>query len=259
MNFITTDDLEFALNNILLFLKTSNKHYLEVAQPEIKKARDFDLQVKTQADYEKNEFVAESHGLGRMAMFLLNSKGEHYINGGILTIYEDDPKKSPNSHTNIYKIELKDKNTHDRIWDTNPTADDKPYDFNAVFQQQFTVYPDKAVETTEHAWESFTHFYKDADGNLQTIKVGYHTPYRTLDFKSAYWKDGHKHSVDYITTIDVTGQMFVIRDQKSIKETKRFDFVPTAENVKYLQQYLEWIAKFEKLQFYISWEYFIIN
>ena len=247
---------KFILNNILLYLQTSNRRYLEVAQSEIRHAKELDFKIKTQTEYEKKEDVDSSHGPGRMTMFLLNSKGELYFNGGTLTIYNDDPKAVPNSHINVYIVELKDTETHTKIYATNPTADDHPYDFNTVFKEQYTVFPDKTVNTTEHAWESFEHFYKDTAGNWQTIKAGYHTPYRSLDFKSAYWRDGHKHSVDYIPTIDATGQEFLLSGKT--KATKEFKFIPLAENVKYKKQYLEWLEKFDKLQYY-TWEHFIIN
>ena len=92
MSSIEFSAIEFALNNILLFLETNNKRYLEVSQSEIKLAKEVDFNIKTQTEYEKGEIVLESHGPGRMAMFLMNNKGEYYCNGGKLTIYEDDPE-----------------------------------------------------------------------------------------------------------------------------------------------------------------------
>ena len=138
-------------------------------------------------------------------------------------------------------MELKDKETHEKLYSTNPTAEDCPYDFNALFVSQYTVYPNNTADTTAHAYESFDHFYKDSNGKKQVIKHGYHTPFRSIDFKSAFWKNGHEHTTDYIFTINEQGQSFLINtkinDQE--KQFKTFIFEPLPENIKYLKQYLD--------------------
>ena len=149
------------------------------------------------------------------------------------------------NHHNYYLIELKDKDSHDKIYPGNPTKDDKPYDFNLKFIRQVTVYRDtgKQEDTTTHAYDSFAGCYQ--------------SPVRIADFKSALWKKNHEHDVNYIFKIDFDGQLHVL-DARDLTE-KRFTLVTDGADY-LLNRYLELLTliKEDKLT-YFTWDNFILN
>ena len=220
---ITVKELEKLIGILQEYVVTNDRELLKQNQDLILLAKDADYGAKTQQEFEKKvEFDEKTHGVGRMLMFLLNYYGEEYLNKGQLTILDDDPKVYSSSHLNTYRLELKDPDTHNNFGDYAPTADDKPYDFNSIFLKQFTKYQDdKIVDTTKTAWDSF--------------QKAYTTPIRTFDFKSAFWKDGHEHEVNYILQIDYKLKLHVIN--RITKEEKQFDFIPAKGHEGFLQKY----------------------
>ena len=242
---ITVKDLEKVINIIQDYALTGDREILK--QEDNKKllllAKNVDYSAKTQAEYDNSEFKDLSHGIGRMIMFLLNYYGEKYLDKGILTIQDDDPKPFSSSHTNTYQLVLKDPETHDKFGEYNPTAEDAPYDFNSKFIKQLTYYPDdKVVDTTATAWDSF--------------QKAYTRPVRTFDFKSAFWKHGHEHLVNYILQIDSNSTLHLLN--RITKKEKVFTFVPTPEHKEFLVKYVNLIHVMRKFEEY-AWSNFIID
>lgn len=221
---ITIEELEFALWSIYSYIVTQDSKFLKNAQYEIKLAKEIDYAIKTYQEYEKGEFIESTHGPGRMTMFYTNALLEVYLDEGTVTVYGDDPINSPIAHNNTYKISLKDKDTHTSIYSTNPTADSEPYDFNATFIKQITVFPDKTADTTAHAYDSIG------------LNKGYRTPIRKFEAKGFLWKKGHEHIANYIFhgTKDCGIKLL---DRISNTE-KKFEFTPSSpEKLKYLNKY----------------------
>ena len=244
---ITVAELEKLVNILQEYAVTTDKteaeDILRKNQDLILLAKDVDYSSKTQAENDKSKFKDKSHGLGRMLMFLLNYYGETYLADGFLTVYDDDPRSFGSSHANTYKLELKDPETHDKFGDYSPTAEDKPYDFNSQFIKQITTYPEgNRVDTTITAWDSF--------------QKAYTTPVRTFDFKSAFWKSGHEHSVNYILRIDFKLNLHVIN--RITKEEKIFEFIPNPEHEEFLKKYSEMLSVMWQLGDY-AWNNFIIK
>ena len=180
---VTSAELEQMINILYDYYYTNDRKVLDNNRDLLLKIKNADYGSTTQTEYSTGQsFNETTHGPGRMIIFLLNYYGEKYLENGTLTIYEDDPKVFSNSHTNTYKLILKDPETHDTFGGYTPTADDKPYDFNSLFQSQITVYKEngKQDNTTTTAWESFH------GSKLIERQKGYYTPRRTFDFKSAY-------------------------------------------------------------------------
>lgn len=242
---ITVEELEFALWSIYSYIKTQDIRFLENAQREIKLAKEIDYSIKTYQEYEENKFIESTHGPGRKAMFFIDSLLEMYLDDGIITIYGDDPVNSTITHNNTYKLSLKDKDTHTSIYNTNPTADSEPYDFNATFIKQITVYTDKVVDTTAHAYDSIG------------LNKGYRAPIRKFEAKGFLWKKGHEHFANYILhgTKDCGIKLL---DRVSNTE-KKFEFTPSSsEKLKYLDKYYYWINLFPVFEFLI-WDTYILD
>ena len=171
---ITVAELEKLVNILQEYAVTTDKteaeNILRKNQDLILLAKRVDYSSKTQAENDNSEFKDRSHGLGRMLMFLLNYYGEAYLADGFLTIYDDDPRPFSSSHANTYKLELKDPETHNKFGDYNPTAEDKPYDFDSQFIKQITAYSDgNKVDTTFTAWDSFQKAYTSR--RLKTFSI----------------------------------------------------------------------------------------
>jgi len=241
---INVKDLEKLVDLIKVYVVSSDKSILEKNQDLILAARDADYSAKTQKEFDnQSKFDESSHGIGRMIMFLLNHYGEHYLDGGELTIFVDDPKVFSSAHDNIYRLALKDADTHDNFGDEyNPTAEDKPYDFDSRFIKQTTRYSDdNTVDTTATAWDSF--------------QKAYTTPTRTFDFKSAFWKSGHEHFVNYILQIDSNLNLHVIN--RITKEEKQFNFIALESHKGYLDKYKSMLNTMYELGDY-AWSNFIL-
>ena len=56
--------------------------------------------------------------------------------------------------------------TNYNLFNTNPTKDDLPYDFDTKFINQQTVYSDKIVDSTSHAYNSLSCKVKDYKGEI---------------------------------------------------------------------------------------------
>jgi len=240
---ITITELEKLIAVLQEYALTNDKELLKKHQDLILLAKDVDYSSKTQAENDNSDFKDNSHGLGRMIMFLLNYYGESYLSDGILTIYGDDPRAFSSSHTNTYRLDLKDPETHNKFGDYSPTAEDKPYDFDSQFIKQITSYPDgNETDTTATAWDSF--------------QKAYTTPVRTFDFKSAFWKSGHEHSVNYILQIDSKLNLHVFN--RVTKEEKIIEFVPVAEHEEFLNKYSKMIDIMWQFGEY-AWSNFILD
>ena len=240
---ITVAELEKLVTILQDYVVTGDKNILIEHQDLILLATAVDYSSKTQAENDNSEFKDKSHGLGRMLMFLLNYYGEVYLADGFLTIYDDDPRTFSSSHANTYKLKLKDPETHDKFGEYNPTAEDKPYDFDSRFIKQITAYSDgNKVDTTDTAWDSF--------------QKAYTTPIRTFDFKSAFWKSGHEHLVNYVLQIDFKLNLHVIN--RVTKKEKSFEFVSNPEHEEFLKKYSEMLSVMWQLGDY-AWTNFIIE
>ena len=240
---ITVAELEKLVTILQDYVATGDKNILIENQDLILLAAAVDYSSKTQAEHDNSEFKDKSHGLGRMLMFLLNYYGEAYLADGFLTIYDDDPRTFSSSHANTYKLKLKDPGTHNKFGDYSPTAEDKPYDFDSRFIKQITAYSDgNKVDTTATAWDSF--------------QKAYTTPIRTFDFKSAFWKSGHEHLVNYILRIDFKLNLHVIN--RVTKKEKAFEFIPNPEHEEFLKKYGEMLSVMWQLGDY-DWTNFIIE
>ena len=240
-------ELETAFAAMLKYYKSGNRQDLAVAQAEIIHSMEIDYAVKTQPENdskEENAFIEESHGPNRMLVMLANYYGEQYCNGNTIIIYDDDPKPGKANHHNKYIFKLKDPETHKAIYPGNPTKKDKPYDFDLEFIQQVTVYADgNQVDTTDRAYDSFANCYQE------TV--------RTLDFKSAFWKDDHKHAVNYIFTIGFNGELKLL-DAKT-NEEKQFTFGDLGTKY-FLEKYLETLQLIKSEKFkHFSWREFILG
>lgn len=242
---ITIEELEFALWSIYSYIITKDSRFLKNAQHEIKLAKEIDYFIKTHQEYEKGEFIESTHGPARMYMFYINSLLEIYLDEGTVTVYGDDPINSTITHNNTYKLSLKDKDTHTSIYSTNPTADSEPYDFNATFIKQDTVYSDKIVDTTAHAYDSIG------------LNRCYRTPIRKFEAKGFLWKKDHEHIANYIFhgTKDCGIKLL---DRISNTE-KKFEFTPSSpEKLNYLNKYYYWINLFPVFEFLI-WDSYILD
>ena len=262
-DFIPMSQLRAAIETIDRYLQdTTSTDAMEAlikAQDDIKLAKEIDYAIKTKSEYEDGiDFIGQSHGPARMAIFLLNAFGEFYCNRGKLTIYSDDPYSNPEypAHINSYVLSLKDYDSHINLYKGNPTPEDYPYDFNAGFIAQLTKYPNQEVEanTTDTSFESFG---KTA---LIVREKGYHFPKRTLDFKSAFWnletsKDTHR--VDYIIQIGFDGILKVYN--RYTKEQKDIIFEPGAPGAQNLyNKYMQTLHIVKRLKSH-SWDEFILD
>ena len=247
-NYIEYTVLYNVLFNIKNFSTTGNRAFIEDIQEDIKLAKNIDYSIKTQAEYNKKQnFIESSHGPKRSAMFLLNYFGELYLHEGSLTIEADDPTTSKAVHMNTYQLSLKDLDTHIKLYQGNPTKEDRPYDFNTKFKAQKTYFIEsgKLVDTTGNPWDSFQNVYTE--------------PYRTLDFKGAFWKSGNEHSVHYILQLqeDTNLACYIA----GTKITKKIIFEPLPTALQYHKKYfevLELIEFFNK-HWYLTWDNFIFN
>lgn len=254
-NFITNNEIEQALIGIYKYLVNHDIDALKEVQPQIKKTRDIDFQIKTLAEYNENNgssIIQNSHGPTRMLILgPLSLLGELYFHNGLLTIYDDDPIKKTYSHINTYRLTLKDLDTHLNVYIGNPTAEDEPYDFNTQFIKQLTQYPDKVDDTTKTAFDSFFGFYKK--------KNGYSIPFRKLDFKSALWntsKMQNCHNVDYILRITQDKTIYLFN--RRTRDQKHFEFKPASGADKYLDKYIRYLNVVDVFKGH-SWDEFIID
>lgn len=274
MDFILMSELEFVFNSLDRYLQTNDITFLESAQSIIKKAQAIDFAIKTlpELDYAKETgtdvFLENTHGIGRMLMFLINYYGELYCNSAILTIYNDDPPYSKFLHINTYKLCLRNPSTHDRLFATNARAEDLPYDFDTCFQRQITIATNidgsiKETLTTATAYDSMPWLAsanKNADGTINYVfeKPDYRIPRRTLDFKSAFWKSGHKHSVNYIMQLTNDNNFKVFSTNIGNSNEKVIAFEPLPENKIYYNLYYFWVNKFSKFE-NLRWDQFILT
>lgn len=244
--FIEYSVLDRVLRNIRKFEETNDFSYLEPIQDEIKLASYIDYSIKTPKEYKlKCDFIEDSHGPARMGVFVLSYYGEFYCNQGLLTIKKDDPSHQNNSHTNTYRLVLKDIETHTRLYTGNPTYEDDPYDFNTIFISQITEYPNGPANTTTHSWDSFQRCYTE--------------PYRRLDFKSALWQSGGEHSVHYILQLPQFGPLECLKGQSH--EHKEIEFKPAANTKDY---YINYLATLDLIKFFKShncdsWDRYLIK
>lgn len=257
-NFITIEELETAVNAIFKYLETADTKDLIKAQDTIKLTKEIDYSIRTYNEYDRiteaankgtlleTEIIESDHNVIRMAIMLLNSFGEQYLNNSEITIEDDDRFVGGTSHTNTYILHLKDPETHDKIFKGNPTKDDKPYDFYSQFVQQYTFYNNGAiVNTTATSWDSFNKCYQ--------------SPTRKFDFKSDLWKKNHMHSVDYIIQILYTGEV-VVKLAKDLKVLKKFTLKTKPEMNFYLEKYLNLLKRIYRFKHRnLPWDKFIIN
>ena len=250
-NYIDYPVLETVLRNIYNFEQTKDFAYISFIQNEIKLARDLDYSIKTKREYAQNAtFIESTHNPARMCMFLHNRHGEFFMDGGTLTIKNDDPQPMTNSHTNTYRLALKDPETHNRLYEGNPTSEDEPYDFNTEFISQITNYPNGSADSTAHAWESFS---------SPTRSGGYKIPARKIDFKGAFWSKGGEHNTQYI--LQLTDDERLICERSYTKERKEITFTPAEGAKVYYQKYfevLQWINFFNQNKC-DTWNKYIIN
>ena len=249
-NYIDYKILYEVLCKVKEFISTGNRAILEDIQDELKLARTVDYSIKTKLEYKnQQDFIESSHGPKRSAVFLLNYFGEFYLHGGSLTIEDDDLRKGSASHTNTYQLELKDISTHSRLYCGNPTKADQPYDFNTVFKSQVTQFENsgKSVDTTDKPWDSYQNAYTE--------------PYRTLDFKSAFWQDGSEHGVHYILQLNADKTLSCYKG--GTKLAKKITFTPraTLDSTYYFDKYFEVLAliEFFNKHWYLTWDSFIFN
>jgi hypothetical protein len=206
----------------------------------------------TKTEYANNsQFIASSHTPSRMAVFLLNYFGEHYLSQGELTVKFDDPSDNyTNKHDNTYRLILKDSDTHEKLYKGNPTPANEPYDFNSEFIRQITHYPNKTVDTTATSWESFVH--------VSNLRPGYFVPKRTFDFKSAFWKSGGEHNVNYILKLDFNGELKLFN--RVSKAEKNFEFKAASNASDFYNKYFQLIDIIRLFnQHQITWVDCIIN
>ena len=251
-DYIEYSTIEQIIYGIADYLKTSDKKYLLNIQEEIKLAKEIDESIMTKIEYASNcQFIAASHTPSRMAVFLLNYFGEHYLNQGEITIKSDDPSdRCTYTHDNTYRLVFKDIDTHEKLYKGNPTAEDDPYDFNSEFISQLTHYPNNTTDTTATAWESFVH--------SPNFRPRYFTPKRTFDFKSALWKSGGEHKVNYILKLDFDRELRLFN--RVSKAEKCFEFIAAPEVSTFYDKYfqvLDMIRLFNQYQ--ITWTDCIIN
>ena len=252
-NFIEYSVLDTVLEGIHNYELTKDITHIAPIQDEIKLARDIDYSIKTKSEYDnKATFDESSHNPARMAVFKLNKHGEFYIENGIVIIKNDDPCPVKNSHTNTYRLTLKDPETHLRLYRGNPTKQDEPYDFNTMFISQITHYPNGAADSTPHPWESFSNPKKG-------LTCGYRPPARKLDFKSALWKKKGEHDTHYILQLQRNGQLVCMRSDT--KEIKDFTFIP-APGVE--QHRVEYFKTLDLIDFFnqhncLDWNKYIID
>lgn len=254
-DYITNDELEKALNAILEYLTTKNKEALQAAQREIKLAKEIDYAIKTRESPREetseksastNQISNKAHKPARMLILgPLSLYGELYAANGLFTIYKDDPDKSKYSHTNIYKLILRNADTHYNIYPRDATVAEGPWDFDTEFIKQFTVYPNDTVDTTATAWDSFQRAYTE--------------PKRRFEFKSALWDSTswrNTHWADYIITLSKTGELEVL--SQITREKQEFLFEPNSKADYYLTKYLYWLAKFPMFTNHY-WDEFILT
>lgn len=252
MEYIEYAVLERVIYNIANYIETLDKKYLLDIQEEIKLAKEIDESILTKTEYaNKGQFIASSHSPSRMAIFLLNYFGEHYLNQGELTIKFDDPFENyVNTHDNTYRLVLKDIDTHEKLYKGNPTSADEPYDFNSEFIRQITHYPNNTVDTTTTAWESFVH--------SSNLRSGYFTPKRTFDFKSAFWKSGGEHRVNYILKLDFNGELKLFN--RVSKAERVFEFKAASNSLAFYDKYFQVLSIIKLFnQHQITWMDCIIN
>lgn len=257
-NFITIEELETAIDAVFNYLETADTKSLIKAQNSIKLTKDIDYSIRTHNEYDRiteaakkgtlleTEIIESDHNVIRMAIILLNSFGEHYLNNSEITIENDDRFVGGTSHTNTYILHLKDPETHDKIFKGNPTKKDEPYDFYSQFVQQYTFYKNGSiVNTTATSWDSFNKCYQ--------------SPTRKFDFKSELWKKNHTHAVDYIIQILSTGEV-VIKLARDLTVLKKFTLKTKPEMNFYLEKYLNLLKRIYKFKRYnLPWDNFIID
>lgn len=245
-NYIDYNVLDKILFRLKEFICTSKKEYLEDIQEDLKLAREIDYSIKTKAEYAKQqEFIATSHGPKRLAMFLLSYFGEFYLAESLITIDDDDPIPGYASHTNTYRLKLKDPETHTRLYKGNPTKDDEPYDFYTEFVKQISKFKTNIADTTDSPWDSYQHAYVN--------------PYRKLDFKGAFWQAGNEHYTHYILQLQRSKDLVCYKSGTKI--TKEIKVTPTPEASGYLNRYFEVLdlIDFFSKYWYLTWESFILN
>ena len=91
-NFITIEELETAINAIFKYLETTDTKDLIKAQDTIKLTKEIDYSIRTHNEYDRiteaakrgtlleTEIIESDHNVIRMAIMLLNSFGEQYLN-----------------------------------------------------------------------------------------------------------------------------------------------------------------------------------
>ena len=252
-DFISYGALQAAILSIFKYLKYKNKQVLLENQANIKKARDILDTIKTPEELSHNIFIKKDHGVLRGSFFLLHNFGECYLNSGTLTIHTDDPIKRSADHSNTYKLISKNEKATLNLYTGNARSEDNPYDFDTEFVSQITHYYTTAssVDTTKTAFDSF--------------KSKYITPKRKIDLKTAFWKQGHEHDVDYIIKINKDGTLTVFNTKYS-SESKNVEFIPADKKCetfltryKGLAQTISYFKELEKKGEDLSWEAFILD
>lgn len=245
IDYAVLDDL--LLTKLPSIMKGDRALLLE-SQELLKLAREIDYSIKTKTEYKtKQSFVEFSHGPGRLAIFLLNYFGECYLHKGLLTIKEDDPTLGRANHTNTYQLELKDLDTHLKLYKGNPTKEDDPYDFNTIFVKQISQFIDtgRIQDTTKNPWDSYQNTYTE--------------PSRTLDFKSAFWNSGSEHEVNYILQLSSSKELICYTG--GTKERKNIVFTPSAQAEDYFNKYFTTLSLINYLDQYqgLTWNNFILK
>lgn len=245
--------IDYALLDSLLLTKLpaimkGDRALLVETQELLKLAREIDYSIKTKAEYKtKQSFIESSHGPSRLAVFLLNNFGECYLHKGLLTIEEDDPTFGLANHTNTYRLELKDLDTHLKLYKGNPTKEDEPYDFNTVFIKQVTQFTDtgRILDPTKNPWDSYANAFTE--------------PSRTLDFKSAFWNSGSEHDVNYILQLSASKELLCYTG--GTRKRKNIVFSPDIQAKDYFNKYFATLDLVNYLNQYqgLTWNNFILK
>lgn len=198
-----------------------------------------------------------NHTPKRSLLFLFNIFMERYFDGGTLIIKCDDHAKVDYNikarHEATYILKKREPEDLEVLSPGNKPYDEENYDFDTKFVKQLTYFPDSKswVDTTTRPFDTFGGGYKDELA-------------RKIEAKTALWKSGHEHKSNYVLQLDFNGKLVVYkrfydRDNNCWVNLKldrsQYEFIPTADNAKYLQKYLNALKLFiDPPEELLTWE-----
>lgn len=255
--FISYDDIERILTLVYRACKTGD-FVSEISDPEtqelIKRCKDVDFNIKTKPEQKSNRDLLFTHGPARIATFLLSYYAEHSLIDAVLTIRGDDWPRGRISHDNTYRLSLHDADSHKRLYKADAERKAGQYDFDALFMQQLTHYPDsdKPENTTLHSYDSFR-FGTES-------RLGYRIPKRSIEIKSALWiSRANIHGADYVIKFDYDGPKLLpsynLFDNRNISGG---DLRLTAIGEVFYRKYYEFLSAFKTFENH-SWDEFILG